>query len=236
MEKLDWIKTALLAVAVIVSGYFIGDMHRRAKVYERYVEAKGLSEREVEANLAVWPIEITLAGNELQDLNEKLDGQKKEVKAFFEDMGFDQEEVSIGATNIVDSKAQFYGDGDRNREFRYIAKSEITIRTKEIEKIKKSLAASLDLTSKGIVIGAKNSWRPIEYIYTQLNDIKPEMVEESTKKAKEVAEKFAQDSGSKVGKIKSARQGLFTISDRDPNTPEIKTVRVVSTIEYLLED
>lgn len=235
MDKLGWIQVLLLSGAILVAGFFIGDMHRKAKDFERHVQVKGLSEREVAADLAVWPIEITLAGNNLKDLNAQLEYQKGEVEVFFEKMGFKPSEISIGITSILDSKARAYGDY-RNAEFRYIAKTEITIRTSEIEKIQKSLSASLDLISKGILIGSKNTWRPIEYIYSKLNDIKPQMIEEATKKAKEVAEKFAQDSNSKVGKIKSAKQGLFTINDRDSNTPEIKIVRVVSTIEYYLED
>ena len=99
-----------------------------------------------------------------------------------------------------------------------------------------ALSESLQLISEGILISSKNTWRPIEYIFTGLNDIKPSMVEEATVNARVVAEKFAMDSGSRVGKIKSARQGIFSINDRDQNTPEIKTIRVVSTIEYFLED
>ena len=75
-----------------------------------------------------------------------------------------------------------------------------------------------------------------EYLFTGLNEIKPEMVEEATRNAREVALKFARDSDSKLGKIRSARQGQFSISDRDKNTPHIKRVRVVSTIEYYLAD
>ena len=75
-----------------------------------------------------------------------------------------------------------------------------------------------------------------EYSFTKLNDIKPEMIEEATKNAREAAEKFAQDSDSKLGKIKKASQGQFSISDRDSNTPYIKSVRVVSSIDYFLND
>ena len=84
--------------------------------------------------------------------------------------------------------------------------------------------------SKGILLGSKNTWRPVEYIYTGLNELKPSMIEETTKNAREVAEKLARDSDSQVGEIRIARQGLFTINDRDENTPQIKIVRVVSTI------
>ena len=99
-----------------------------------------------------------------------------------------------------------------------------------------SLSESLELISEGIILGSKNEWRPIEYIFTGLNELKPSMIEEATKNAREVAEKFARDSDSRVGKIRIARQGLFTINDRDQNTPEIKLVRVVSTIDFQLED
>ena len=235
MGKLNWIVAVILAAAIMAAGYFIGDMHRKAKEFGRYVQVKGLSEREVPADVAVWPIQITLAGNDLQSLKNQLDNQKSQVLRFFEGLGFKNEEISIGATNIVDAKANTYGS-NRYTEFRYVAKSDITIRTTEIPKIKTSLDQSLELLSQGILIGSKNEWRPIEYVYTKLNDIKPEMVEEATKKAKEVAEKFAQDSDSQVGKIKAARQGLFSISDLDPNTPERKIVRVVSTIDYYLQD
>jgi hypothetical protein len=98
------------------------------------------------------------------------------------------------------------------------------------------LSGSLELISRGILLGSKNTWRPIEYIFTGLNNLKPSMIEEATRNAREVAEKFARDSNSEVGEIRVARQGLFTINDRDENTPQIKIVRVVSTIEFQLED
>lgn len=235
MEKGTILKTGLLSISIIIAGFFIGNTLTKAKKFDRSVEVKGLSEREVMADLAVWPIEIKLAGNDFVELNKKLQLQKNEVKDFFNKMGFSDEEISLGITSIVDVKANEYG-GNNYVEFRYIAKSDLTLRTNDIAKIKKSLTKSLDLIAKGILINSKDSWNPIQYSYNKLNDIKPLMIEESTVKAKEVAEKFAKDSNSKVGKIKSAQQGFFSISDRDSNTPEVKVVRVVATINYYLED
>lgn len=232
---MDWIKTVLLGFAIVIAGYFVGNMHKTGLQYDRSVVVKGLSEREVPADLAVWPMEITLAGNDLKSLKTEIETQNQVVVKFFVDQGFEQSELTIGSTNISDAKANAYG-GNVQRDFRYIAKSELTVRTSDIEKLQKALAESLELLEEGILIGSKNTWRPIEYSFSGLNELKPEMIEEATKNAREVAEKFARDSNSSVGQIKSANQGLFTISDRDQNTPFIKTVRVVSTIEYLLED
>lgn len=236
MDKRNWIQAAIVAVALVIAGYFIGNMHRNSVSYNRFVQVKGLSEKEVMADLAVWPIQITLTGNDLKALKSDIEKQKAEVQQFFTDQGFDENELTIGSTNIEDARAQLYGGNSDGRAFRYVVKTEFTVRTGDIEKLQTALTESLSLISKGVLIGSKNTWRPIEYIFTRLNEIKPAMIEEATKNAREVAEKFALDSNSKVGKIKTARQGLFTINDRDQNSPHIKIVRVVSTIDYFLED
>lgn len=226
----------MICGSIIIAGFFIGNMHRTGKKYDRFVQVKGLSEKEVNADLAVWPLNITLTGNNLKELRTEIEKQNEEVFNFFIEQGFEKQELTQGTTNISDAMADRYNQNFQNNEYRYLAKSEFTIRTTNIPRLQKALSESLELISKGILLGSKNVWRPIEYIYTGLNDIKPLMIEEATKNAREVAEKFAHDSNSRVGEIKVARQGLFTITDRDENTPEIKIVRVVSTIDFQLED
>lgn len=236
MKNFDWLKVALICASVVLAGYFVGNMHKTGKKYDRYVQVKGLSQREVKADLAVWPINITLAGNDLKFLRREIEAQNEEVYNFFLDQGFDKSDLTKGSTTISDAQANIYNPNAQNSQFRYLAKSEFTVRTSELQRLQSALSESLELISEGIILGSKNDWRPIEYIFTGLNELKPSMIEEATKNAREVAEKFARDSDSRVGKIRVARQGLFTINDRDQNTPEIKLVRVVSTIDYQLED
>jgi hypothetical protein len=211
-------------------------MHKTGKKYDRFVQVKGLSEREVNADLAVWPINITLTGNDLKTLKSDIESQNNEVYNFFIAQGFDKNELTKGSTNINDVRADIYNSNFQNNAFRYLAKSEFTVRTNDIDKLQKALSESLELMSKGILLGSKNTWRPIEYIFTGLNELKPPMIEEATKNAREVAEKFALDSDANVGEIRMASQGLFSITDRDENTPQIKIVRVVSTIDFQLEN
>lgn len=236
MENISWLKILLLSIAIIIAGYFIGNTHKNALEYKRSVTVKGLSEREVNADLAVWPINISLAGNDLSILKNKIESQKNQVNQFFKDQGFNEDELTMGTTNINDAKADRYGGNPNMMAYRYFAKTEFTVRTKDIKKLQKALETSLDLIAKGIILESKNAWRPIEYSFSGLNDLKPVMIEEATKNARQVAEKFAKDSNSEVGKIMDAQQGLFSIFDRDQNTPFIKTVRVVSTLEYQLKD
>ncbi|AYN69029.1 SIMPL domain-containing protein [Euzebyella marina] len=236
MKDLNWIKTLILAIAIMVAGYFVGNMHRLGKKYDRYVQVKGLSEREVDADLAVWPMNISLTGNDLVTLRQDIEGQNQKVVQFFKEQGFTDDELTRGTINVTDARENIYNNSSQFSEYRYLATIEITVRTSDIPRLQKALAESSELISDGVLLGSKNSWRPIEYMYTKLNDLKPEMVEEATKNAREVAEKFARDSQAKVGEIRVARQGLFSISDRDQNTPQIKLVRVVSTIDFQLED
>ena len=223
-----------LASAIVIAGYFIGNIHKTGKEYDRYVQVKGLSEREVEADLAVWPINAVLTGNDLKTLKANIENQNKQVYQFFLDQGFNDDELTRGMVNITDARSNLYNNNTQNTGFRYLSKSEFTVRTKNIKKLQKALSESLTLMSQGIVLGSKNEWRPIEYIFTGLNELKPSMIEEATTNARQVAEKFARDSDSKVGPIRVARQGQFSINDRDQNTPEIKIIRVVSTIDYQL--
>ena len=234
--KIDWFKTIVFCGSIVLAGFFVGNMHKTGKKYDRYVQVKGLSQREVNADLAVWPINITLTSNDLNTLKRDIENQNKEVYEFFIGQGFDKSELSKGSTNISDARANIYNQNAQNNAFRYVAVSEFTVRTNDIDRLQKALAESLELMSEGILLGSKNTWRPIEYVFTGLNALKPSMIEEATKNAREVAEKFARDSDSQVGEIRIAKQGLFTISDRDDNTPYIKVVRVVSTIDFQLEN
>lgn len=236
MKGHTWISAALISIALALGGYFIGNIQVNGKKYDRYVTVKGLSEREVAADLAVWPINIILTGNDLQDLRRRIEMQNETVNAFFIQQGFGPAEITRGPVNINDAQANLYNSGPANNPYRYLAKSEFTVRTSDVPKLQKALTASLELLSGGIVMGSKNEWQPVEFIFSGLNDLKPEMIEEATKNAREVAEKFARDSNSEVGQIRVARQGLFSITNRDANTPQIKKVRVVTTIDFQLED
>jgi hypothetical protein len=234
MKNSVLLPSLFLAAAIVIAGYFIGNIHKTGKEYDRYVQVKGLSEREVQADLAVWPINAVLTGNDLKTLKDNIENQNKQVYQFFLDQGFNDAELTRGMVNITDARSNLYNNNNQYTGFRYLSKSEFTVRTKNIKKLQKALSESLTLMSKGIVLGSKNEWRPIEYIFTGLNELKPSMIEEATTNARQVAEKFARDSDSKVGPIRVARQGQFSINDRDQNTPEIKIIRVVSTIDYQL--
>ncbi|MEZ5524447.1 MAG: SIMPL domain-containing protein [Pseudomonadales bacterium] len=234
-------RTGLISLGIFtflglaVLGYLLGHAAIEHKLYDRSVTVKGLSEREYPADIVIWPIQFTVAGNDIGTLYRDIEQQSKSIRSFLESNGIPAEEISNGTPAITDKSAQQYGNGARP-EFRYTAIQTVTVYSQNVDAVRSVMGSLSQLGTQGIVITGDNYQARTEYLFTRLNEIKPEMIEEATTKAREVAEKFAKDSKSRLGKIKRASQGQFSISDRDKHNPHIKKVRVVSTVEYFLSD
>jgi hypothetical protein len=223
-----------LGLGIVIGGYFIGDAVYKIRSSERYVTVKGLAERIVGADLAIWPITFQETGNDLSKLQRKVDLNRKLIREFLVTTGFDSAELSELPPQITDFQADRYAHDKVKREYRYMAQATLTLRTSKVSLVKQAMGRSGELVSKGIVMVAEEYYRSTGFLFTGLNKIKPEMIAEATKNARKAAEQFAKDSGSKVGTIRKAQQGLFSIEDRDRNTPDQKKVRVVTTVEYFL--
>ena len=215
-------------------GWFVGESAIRYKLFERTVTVKGLSEHEYKADVVIWPIQISVPANALGELYKKLDHDTGRIVDFLTSHGIDRSDITLAQPLIQDKVAQSYDN--RKLAFRYIGRQNITVYSKRVDEVRRLMSGLAKLGREGIAFsGNEYDMRP-EYLFTRLNEVKPSMIEEATMKAREVALKFAKDSDSKLGKIKQARQGQFTILQRDRNNPHIKKVRVVSTVEYYLSD
>jgi hypothetical protein len=216
-------------------GYFLDTAAMDFKQYDRSVTVKGLSEREFKADIVIWPIEFTLADNDLEQLYGTIDSHTSKIKSFLEVNNIRPEEISFLSPSITDKTAQQYSGAQAPR-YRYSAIQTVTVYSKNIDAARGVMSKLSELGKQGIVFSGGGYQYQTEYIFTRLNEVKPDMIEEATRKAREVAEKFASDSQSKLGKIKKASQGQFSIYARDKSNPHIKKVRVVSTVQYYLSD
>ena len=235
MAKSALILGLFIALGLGALGLQLGNAAIQVKQYERSVTVKGLSEREVRSDIVLWPIQFTAAGNNLEELYNLTDSNTLKIKNFLVKNGVGTEEITFSSPSITDKSAQQWGSNDK-AEFRYMATQTVTVYSKNIEAVQLVMSKLSELGKQGIVFTGGDYESQTEYIYTSLNNIKPAMIEEATRQAREVAEKFAKDSASKLGKIKKASQGQFSINARDKNNPHIKKVRVVSTVEYYLSD
>ncbi|MFH2051349.1 MAG: SIMPL domain-containing protein [bacterium] len=225
----------LLGAGLTLLGWFTAQGIVRLRALDRTVTVKGLAEQEVPADIAIWPITFAVAGDDLARVTADLERNTGLVLAFLETAGFTADEVTTGVPAIIDKQAERYGGGDQGR-FRYLGNGTVTVYSPAIEKVRAAMRDVGNLGKQGVAVGSQNYDSRTQFLFTGLNTIKPGMIEEATRNAREVAEKFARDSDSNLGKIKQAWQGQFSIEDRDSNTPHIKKVRVVATLEYYLVD
>jgi hypothetical protein len=225
----------LVCIGMIALGYFVSDGIVTVKALDRTVTVKGLSERDVPASVAIWPIKFNEVSNDLTEVYAAIQRKNSLIVSFLKGKGFEDGEIATSVPSIVDRQAQDYGDASREK-FRYSGSSIITVYTADVSLARGTMNDLVELGKSGIAISGQDYQTRTEFLFTGLNEIKPMMIEEATRNAREVAEKFAKDSGSELGKIKKASQGQFSIEDRDSNTPHMKKVRVVSTVEYYLSD
>jgi hypothetical protein len=224
-----------MVVALGVLGLQVSGAMNDMQTWDRVVTVKGLSEREYIADQVIWPIQFVDAGNDLPALYDQIEKNSAKVQQFLEGKGIASKSITIGKPEITDKLAQQYGGSDR-APFRYSAVQTVTVFSEDVQNVRLLMQQIGELIKTGIVLSDQSYRAQPDYVFTRLNDVKPEMIEEATINAREVAAKFAKDSNSTLGKIKRANQGRFSISSRDSHHPHIKKVRVVSTIDYTLVD
>lgn len=224
-----------ILAGLFLIGFFLKQSVKTFKGYDRTVTVRGLAEQEHLANVIIWPIQFTIASNNQQEIYKMLEENVEKVTQFLKERVISEDEISVDLPVVTDRFAQRWS-GETGGQFRYVASQAVTVYSERVEDVREVMRDVGELGKEGVIISGDDYTLRTEYLFTRLNDIKPEMIEAATKEARKVAEKFAEDSNSELGKIKTATQGLFSISDRDRNNPHIKNVRVVSTIEYYLSD
>lgn len=234
MDKGKFYSGLAIMVGLVVLGLMIPRAVSVFRSYERTVDVRGLCEREVQADKVIWPVTYKVMANEIESIYYQTDATASAVLKFLKEGGINESEITVSAPQISDKYASEYGGNDR--AYRYIAKNVITVCTSDVPAVLSLISRQSELLKSGIVIEGSSWENPLEFKFEGLNEIKPSMIEEATRNARDVAKKFAKDSESSLGKIKRASQGVFTIESRDSNTPHIKRVRVVTSVTYYLKN
>ncbi|MBR3950696.1 MAG: SIMPL domain-containing protein [Bacteroidaceae bacterium] len=232
-------RNTIIAAIIIASGLFLMGLCIQNGLEnglkdERIVSVRGLSERIVPADKVVWPLVYKEVGNDLKTLSQQVNNKNKIIVDYLISKGIAKDEISIASPEIIDLQAERYMN--QNVIYRYNLTSIITVSSQQVELVRNLIAEQGELLDKGVAIVSGEYNTQVNYLFTGLNDLKPDMIAEATRNAREAAQQFATDSDSKLGKIKTASQGQFSISDRDQYTPYLKTVRVVTSVVYYLKD
>lgn len=238
-----FIFSALIALGLVIAGYFVSTTLYKAKFASNTVTVRGFAERDAKADLALWQISFSVTGDILSEVYQRNTDAENSINTFLGKKGFKKEDISAGKIGVTDLLADQYRSQNITSG-RYIIKNTITVRSAQVELIDASSRELNDLIQQGIVLSSNN----VDYQYTKLNDVKTEMLREATQNARAAAQQFANDAGSKVGSIQSASQGYFSITSRDAQNDSSsegssverqstidKKVRVVVTLTYYLD-
>lgn len=215
-----WIVSAVLLVFSFV--FFLSA--RAFSDQGSFVEVKGLSEKIVKADVAIWSINFDVKSNDIDSLYADIAKNTSTIQKFLLTKGFEASEINIAPINI-------YQDTYSGSLFRYNSGTQLSVYTKKVDLVKSASKDTLSLVKEGVTLN-QNS---IEFQFSDINSIKPEMLAEAIKNAKVSAQQFATESGSHLGAISRGNQGVFDISDKDPGSPEYKKIRVVSSLRFLLK-
>jgi hypothetical protein len=235
-----------LLVGLTTAGYYVGRGTARFKSDVRTVTVKGLVEKEVKADEAVWTLSLRRASDDLRDAHTRLSADRDAVNGFLQKQGFKETDITRQPTRTVDKLAREYGQPQANERLRYLVSTAVVVRTKNIELVQKSIGSTEELLKAGVILDGErdgNAANP-RYVLSTFNDLRPQLLAEATKNARAIAQQFAADSGATVGKIHSANQGSIQIFGSDgndesspysPTSTPMKKIRVVSTFEFELK-
>ena len=214
----------IIASALVVFSIAFFFSARNFSKQGSYVEAKGLSEKIVKADTAIWSLGFEIKSNTVEDLYANTEKNITAIKKFLTDKGFEASEINVAPVNI-------YQDTYRDALFRYNSSNQISVYTKKVDLAKSASNDTLLLVKSGVVLNQNY----ISFEFSDLNSIKPEMLAEAIKNARDTAEQFAENSDSSLGAVSRGNQVVFDITDKDPSSPEYKKIRLVSTLRFLLE-
>lgn len=233
MQTRTILAAALIALGLASAGWFAARGMTQLRTADRYVTVKGSAEQIVDADLVVWPLAQTVGGNDLAAVQAQLEANTRTIQDFLGAAGFKEAEVVVSPPRLEDRWTYAYGDNRPPERYRY--SNTVTLRTGQVKQALAALRRSGDIVAKGVMLNTDEGGGP-SFEYTQLNAIKPALVAEATANARKSAEQFAKDSGARVGGIRNANQGVVSIENRDAGSPQIKKIRVVTTVDYFLKD
>lgn len=224
MERLKNNGVLIISSALIVFSIAFFWSARNFSKQGSYVEVKGLSEKIVKADTAIWSMGFEIKSNSIESLYADTEKNNKAIKSFLMAKGFDASEINVAPVNI-------YQDTYKDALFRYNSSNQVSVYTKKVDLAKSASNDTLTLVKSGVVL----NYNSLSFEFSDLNSIKPEMLAEALKNAHDTALQFAQNSNSSLGSVSRGNQGVFDITDKDPSSPEYKKIRLVSTLRYLLQ-
>ena len=176
------IESIILAIGLFLLGFFLKNGLDGFANKDRVVNVKGLAEMEVKANKVTWPLMYKEIGNDLNSLYNKINSTNTAIVNFLKENGLEENEITVNAPEIIDMNAERYSSNQSN--YRYNVTQVITVASSKVDLVRRLINEQSELLKQGIAITSGDYMYRVQYEYTDLNSIKPQMIEEATKNAR----------------------------------------------------
>ena len=206
----------IFGLAIVVSAYVLGYSFMNRNKTEGTISVTGLGKADFTSDLIVWEGSFSEESPNLQQAYTDLEKDKKIISDYLLSKGITAEELVFNAVNSrKDTRGKYTSDGKYvGEEFLgYVLTQSLQIDSNDVEKVETISREITELLNKGIQFYSQ----PPRYYYTKLADLKIEMVSKATADARYRAEQIAENSGGKLGKLISAKMGIFQITGQNSN-------------------
>jgi hypothetical protein len=229
--RIGLLPALLIAASVAFAGWSVGQGVERFRMADRSVTVKGLAERDVQSDFAVWTLGFRRAGNDFASVQQDLSEDRTRIMAFLSGQGFDDAEIEVRPLQVQDLLAREWAP--QQIALRFNGSGQVLVKSARVDVVGKAANGVDPLIQAGIQLDTR-------YQLRGFNDLKPALLADATRNAREQAAKFADDAGARLGELKAANQGVIRVldddgSDMDTGRTPGKRLRVVSTFEYALQ-
>ncbi len=249
MMRNGLVVSIVIAIGIVVGALVLGNSMERFRTNDRYISVKGFSEREVKSDFVIWSLKLRMAVNNLQEGSASMDVARTKVMQFLTRNGINANEITQQDLTVTDKQARDYGGNEQQSNLRYIIEEVVMVRSTNVDLVQKVSRMTNELLGAGVILsGDEYRGNNIRFLYTKLNEVKPTMLSEAIMNARQAAEQFTKDSKTKLGKLRKASQGYFTIVDREESLSQqseggymnssadvFKKIRVVISADYSID-
>ncbi len=230
------VSALLLSVGIAIGGWYVHQGLQNFKVADRSITVKGLAEQSVKSDYVIWRLQFRRAGNDLGNVRQALEQDRKHVLDFLHQQGFIDTELDIQPLSVQDLLAREWGND--KVPMRFHGQGLITVKSARVDTVATATNKVEPLIQAGVALSIGDDDGP-RYQLRGIKEVKTALLEAATHNAIEQAEKFASDAGTGLGKLKHANQGVIRLLDDDGEDTETgrtinKRLRVVSTFEFAL--
>ena len=227
-ERNYWLNGGVaLALGLVFSALIFGWFYSTAKKGDEAITVTGSAKKRITSDLVLWSAGVSSEAAQLTDAYKQLSDNIPRIKQYLLSKGIPEQQMTVSSISTTTLKGRDREGNETSEVTGYSLQQQIEVRSNDVKKIAQVAREATELINQGILIESNSP----QYYYTQIGDLKIEMLGEAAKDAKVRAERIASSTGNYIGSVRSAKMGVLQITAADSTEVSDSGVYNTSTIE-----